>query len=53
MENGIQYPMINYNGKEQKQNVCMCVCVYTHTHTHTHTHKTESLYCAVEINTTL
>ena len=38
-ENYIQYPMINYNGKEYFKNVYMC--------------KTESLCCTAEINTTL
>ena len=39
-ENYIQYPVINYNGKNMKKNVCVCVCVCV----------TESLCCATEIN---
>ena len=38
--NYIQYPVINYNGKEYEKE-CIYVC------------KTESLCCIVEINTTL
>ena len=37
--NYIQYPVINYNGKNMKKNVRICL--------------TESLCCTAEINTTL
>ena len=47
IDNYIQYPRINQNGKENKN--CMCVCI----HTHTHTHITESFCCTAKINTTL
>ena len=26
--NYIQYPVINHNGKYEKEGVCVCVCVY-------------------------
>ena len=44
--NYIQYLVINHNGKEYEKE-------YIYVYTHTHTHITESLYCVVEINTTL
>ena len=46
IENYIQYPIINHNGKEHENEymcVCVCVCVCV----------TESLCCAAVINTTL
>ena len=47
MGNYIRYPMINHNGKKIKRMcvcvcVCVCVCIVV-----------ESLFCTVEINTTL
>ena len=38
-QNYIQYPMLNYNGKEYEKTMCICIM--------------ESLYCTVEFNTTL
>ena len=32
IDNYIQYPRINQNGKENKK--CMCVCVFVHTYTY-------------------
>ena len=44
----IQYTVINNNGKDNDK-LCVCVCVYIYIYIYL----TESLFCTIEIDTTL